>query len=668
MYDKFPWGTVEQIQGIACHIPAAGYVLNILTGEMEKPGVYKRNPRQKLQYWERPLPPEDYDERERREEMTGIIDPVCENYRRQEWYRRLNGFWFYNNGEPTYITGLHYFFLTHWYIGTTLSGYPDYRDRDRKFFYFLQYSIEDPNSLGVLYVTKRREGKTSKGAIFLAEPATRTQGFRGGIQSKSEHDAAVVVFQQAVVNPYLKLPSFFRPTFDTSGGRRPKKQLVFTQPSTRGKRAVEQSGEELNSIIDYKSSTTYAYDGARLDRYLADEVLKTSDLDIQERARVVRYCLTDGRGKFSGRALYTSTVEEISGKIQDYRQFWDDSDQTKRDGNGRTKTGLYRYFTPAFEALNYDEFGVEDIEANRVFLINEREALKNDQIALNSLMRKLPFSVEEAFRVSKDQAAYDNVRINDQIEAVASFQGDMIIRGDLVWTDGPDSKVKFVEMVNGPFALLKNQDGYEPGDERSGVRKVSGVWVPNNKHINTGGVDPFDHVTTVDSRRSNGAAYLYRKFDALNPEKTGLFVMEYIYRETHPKIFYESMIKLCVWAGCDLLFEDNKPGIRHYFEERGYLPCLVHLPDRKEPGLPSSFKTKQELVEVTKSYVLDSIHKVYFLRLLEDWRDFEPTNTKVYDAAMSASFTLLSDKSAMYARSNRPDERGKRVDLRKIFR
>lgn len=668
MYDKYPWGTVEEIQGIACHIPAAGYVLNVLTGEMEKPGVYKRNPRQKLQYWERPLPPEDFDERERREEMTGIIDPVCEAYRQQEWYRRLNGFWFYNNGEPTYITGMHYLFLTHAFIGVTLSGYPDYRDRDRKFFYFLQYAIEDYRSLGVVYVTKRREGKTTKGNIFLLEPATRTQNFNCGIQSKTEEDAQKVVFG-ALVDMYLNLPSFFRPTFDTSAGRRPKKILKFTQPSGRGKKALDNDIEELNSVIDYKSSTTYAYDGTRLDRYLGDEIFKTEGgLDINERHRVVKYCLTGPRGNFVGKALYTSTVEEIEGKIHEYRKFWDDSNQLQRDGNGRTKTGLYRYFVPAFEALSYDEYGFEDIEANRIFLLNEREALKSDQVALMSEQRKNPFSVEEAFRVSKGQSAYDNVRINDQIEAVASFQGDMIIRGDLVWTDGPDSKVKFVEMVNGPFALLKNQDGYEPGDERSGVRKVSGVWVPNNKHINTGGVDPFDHVTTVDSRRSNGAAYLYRKFDALNPEKTGLFVMEYIYRETHPKIFYESMIKLCVWAGCDLLFEDNKPGIRHYFEERGYLPCLVHLPDRKEPGLPSSFRTKQELVEVTKSYVLDSIHKVYFLRLLEDWRDFEPTNTKVYDAAMSASFTLLSDKSAMYARSNRPDERGRRVDLRKIFR
>jgi hypothetical protein len=227
--------------------------------------------------------------------------------------------------------------------------------------------------------------------------------------------------------------------------------------------------------------------------------------------------------------------------------------------------------------------------------------------------------------------------------------------------------VKFVQQVNGPFRLLKNQEGYEPDIPRTGVRKVSGLYVPNNANLNVIGVDPFDHVSTVDSRRSNGAAYLYRKYDSMKPETTGLFVVEYIYRQQHPKTFYEDMIKLVVWSGASLLFEDQKQGIRHYFEDRGYLPCLMHLPERKEPGIPSSFKTKQDLVETTKAYVLDRCDKIYFLRLLEDLRDFEPLNTKVYDAAMSAGWCLVADKSFAFSRSNRNDEGQKRMDLSSIF-
>lgn len=668
MFDKYPWGNIETVEGIDIHVPAAGYIMNALTGQYEKEGVYKRSPRQKDQYWERPLPPEDWDERRLREINTAVIDPVLESYRRQEWSRRLNGFWFMNKGNPTFITGLHYFYLTHWKIGQTLTGYPDYRDRDRRFFYLWKYIQEDPNALGLLYVTRRREGKTSKGGCAMFEPASRTRNFNAAVVSKTEDDTVRVVFQGAIVKPYLDLPDFFRPAFDTSGGRRPKKSLTFTQPSARGKAATERIDNELRSMIWAAPATTYALDGSRIDHGLIDEIFKCKDIDIRERHRVVKYACTDGRGQFSGKLMVTSTVELIEGAIEDYRKFWEDSNQVHRNENGRTKTGLYRHFVPAFEALSYDIYGVEDVEANKTFFLNERAAIASDPVALQSEIRKNPFNAAEAFRSANRNTVYDITRINDQIAAVASFEDDMIIEGELIWTEGFGGDVKFVPQVGGPFRLLKNQDGYEPEEARCGVRKVSGVWVPNNAHINVIGVDPFDHVSTVDNRNSNGAAYLYRKFDSMNPEKTGMFVMEYIYRRQHPKMFYQDVLKMSVWSGASVLYEDNKPGLRHYFDELGYTPCLMHLPDRKEPGIPASQKTKQDLVETTKAYILDSIDKVYFLRLLEDWRDFDPTHTKVHDAAMAAGWSLVADKSAMYARSNRPDERGRRVDLRKIFR
>ena len=50
-----------------------------------------------------------------------------------QWDRRLNGYWFYNNGVPTYIDGWNYFYCG-WYIIDV--GLPKYRDRDRRFFLF----------------------------------------------------------------------------------------------------------------------------------------------------------------------------------------------------------------------------------------------------------------------------------------------------------------------------------------------------------------------------------------------------------------------------------------------------------------------------------------------------------------------------------------------------
>lgn len=670
MLRKIKNGRSEVIEDLRCWFPPEGRV-EIMNEEgkriLHTIGVYKRHPNKTKQFWERIVPPIDFNDRHDKELKTGEIDPVCERFRRQEWYRRLYGFWFYNNGKATYVTGLHYFFLNYWYLGDEVE-FPNYRDRDRRFFYFMQYVIEDDQCCGAVYVTKRREGKTAKGTCFLFEPISRSQKMFGGIQSKTEEDASTIVFQRGVVLPFTKLPDFFRPQFDTSGGKRPKKKLTFSASAQKGRGAVASfAAEELNSEIDFRASTATAYDGSKLGRYLGDEVFKTANLDISERHRVVRLCCTDDRGAYTGKMLYTSTVEEIEGSIKSYRNFWDSSNQNIRNANGRTKTGLYRYFLPAYEALQYDRFGMEDIEGNKSFYLAERDALKSDPHAYNSEIRKNPFNIEEAFRVSKNASIYDVVKINDQLSAVAPFEDDLLTSGDLVWTDGTDSSVRFIPQKNGKFRLYNGQTAFVANAEYASFAKKSGVYVPTNPSKFIMGVDPFDHITTVDSRRSNGSAYLYMKFNSMDPDNTGLPIMEYIYRDQHPKLFYEDVIKMAVFAGANVLYEDNKPGLRTYFEDRGYLPFLLHLPGRQQPGIPASFKTKQDLAETTKTYVLDSAHKIFFPRLLEDLRDFEIDDTQRYDAAMAFGWTLVGDKSYIFARNNlSPNSR--KIDMKNIFR
>ena len=47
---------------------------------------------------------------------------------KRQWYYLLNGYWFFNNGVPTYIIGSHYFYLNYFRLDV---GRPQYRDRDR---------------------------------------------------------------------------------------------------------------------------------------------------------------------------------------------------------------------------------------------------------------------------------------------------------------------------------------------------------------------------------------------------------------------------------------------------------------------------------------------------------------------------------------------------------
>jgi len=48
------------------------------------------------------------------------------DYIEAEFDRRELGFWFYNNGKPTYMTGSHYVYLQWTSIDV---GYPDFREQ-----------------------------------------------------------------------------------------------------------------------------------------------------------------------------------------------------------------------------------------------------------------------------------------------------------------------------------------------------------------------------------------------------------------------------------------------------------------------------------------------------------------------------------------------------------
>jgi len=88
------------------------------------------------------------------------FDPVLNQFRKREWSRRLNGFWFFLNGKATYLTGAHYYYLnwTRWDHKIN-DGYPVlyYNQIDR--FYFRALCETDPVCMGYIILGPRGYGK-----------------------------------------------------------------------------------------------------------------------------------------------------------------------------------------------------------------------------------------------------------------------------------------------------------------------------------------------------------------------------------------------------------------------------------------------------------------------------------------------------------------------------
>lgn len=656
------------ICGITCHRPPVGQVYNLMTAKWEDREVMKRASRKENQYWERPTMPIDYELKRKKEILAQKTDPEYYNpelqsYRNQEWDRRLNGFWFYNNGNATYLTGLHYFYLTHWKIDV---GYPEFRITDLEFFYFLQYCVEDPCSLGMIEVTKRRQGKTMRAGAFLFDLPSRSKNKNAGIQSKTFEDAKDNVFAKGVIMPFKYLPDFFIPIYDTEKGMTPKGELRFFKTNKRGALDdIFDKKEELESGITFKSADKFAYDGTKLHRYLADEAGKTKNVDVWERHQVVQFCLQQEE-KIIGKALYTTTVEEMEDGGESFKQLWDASDQSKRDGIGRTKSGLYRYFMPAYRTLYYDKYGYPNEEQAKTYYMAQREALATDSRALASFIRKNPFTIEEAFFSEADTCLFDAMALNRQIESVMwADQDSLYFRGEFVWEKGVrDSRVVFKETSNGKFLVNRKINPFND-NQFNNVNEYGSTKTPNDKIRFCMGVDPFDHDDTVSNQRSDGAAYVYHKFSSSDIELSETFLVQYLHRPPKAEIFYEDMIKLVHFFGCEALIEDQKIGLIKHFKARGYGKFLYKQKGSSKEGISASTKVHQEITENIESYVLDNLEKVIFVELLKDWLKFEIKKTTKYDATMASGYTLIAAGNSKFIKEDKSER--KIYEIRDVF-
>jgi hypothetical protein len=292
----------------------------------------------------------------------------------------------------------------------------------------------------------------------------------------------------------------------------------------------------------------------------------------------------------------------------------------------------------------------------------ERANLVNDDRALSSIIRRNPFTVEEAFRIDGERSLFNAMKLNDQIDRI-SWNDNLYTVGNFEWVgDRETGYVEFKPMSNGRFKVSYLFDDHK---DANNVIKRGKNFFPTKKGDFVMGCDPYDHDSTVDQRRSNGAFYVYKKHNSISNFYDSSFIVEYIYRPSTARQFYEDVLKCCHYYSCELLFEDNKIGIKNYFEDRGYSSFLMYLPGSTKPGMSGSVKTHQQIAEVTEDYIETNIEKVCFPGLLKDWLEFDISKTTKFDAAMAAGYTLIADKNILLRNYQR---KGNLVEAKKMFK
>jgi len=393
--------------------------------------------------------------------------------------------------------------------------------------------------------------------------------------------------------------------------------------------------------------------------------------DIREAWRIERTCLIVGK-RIVGKAIVGSTVNPMDKGGDEYRGLWADSDPSERNNNGRTRSGLYRIFIPAYEALEgfFDKYGnavVDEPEKEligvdgdfvdqgaKVYLKNERKSFKDDPSELNEIIRQFPFTEDEAFRDSIEGSLFNIGKIYQQIESNDDLYPNPVVQGNFIWKN-KDEEVVFSPDPNGRFRVA----WLPPAHLANKKADNRGKKVAPNGHIGVGGVDSYDLDVTVDSRGSKGALHLYNKFNMDVPPN--MFVVEYASRPDLASIFYEDVLMCAFYYGYPILIENNKYGIARYFESRGYDGYLMDRPEHLKSASSSSVRTKgipsnsQDVIQshahAIEAYIHDhvgvnletgEVGKMYFNRTLEDWIGYKIDKRTKFDLTISSGLALLA--------------------------
>jgi len=614
------------------------------------------------------------------------------DYIDEEFNRRDGGFWFNNNGKPTYITGTHYMYLQWSKIDV---GAPDFREANRLFFIFWEACKVDTRCYGMCYLKNRRSGFSFMSSAETVNLATISSDSRYGILSKSGADAKKM-FTDKVVPISINYPFFFKPIQD--GMDRPKSELAYRVPASKFTRKKIDTNEKLEEIkgldttIDWKNTGDNSYDGEKLSLLVHDESGKWERPDnILNNWRVTKTCLRLG-SRIIGKCMMGSTSNALDKGGDNFKKLYNDSDVAKRNRNGQTKSGLYSLFIPMewnFEGF-IDKYGQpvfnspdNDVHGPDGELIdigvvdhwqNEVDGLKDDQDGLNEFYRQFPRTTEHAFRDETKNSIFNLVKIYEQIDYNEGISSSAVLTtGNFQWLNGvKDTIVTFNPNPNGRFKI-----SWAPNSElQNRVILKNGIKYPGNEHMGAFGCDSYDISGTVDGRGSNGSLHGLTKF-SMEDSPANTFFLEYIARPQTAEMFFEDILMACVFYGMPILAENNKPRLLYYFRRRGYRGFSMNRPDKawnklsvteKEiGGIPNSSEDiKQAHAAAIEMYINEHVGELgdgygdmYFNETLNDWAKFDINKRTKHDASISSGLAIMACNRHLY----RPNKEKKREPL-----
>lgn len=594
----------------------------------------------------------------------------------KEVERRYKGFWFYNGDNLEYITGKHYMFLQYWTVEATkktdsgasvkLPSQPYFIDMQRDWHYAWYHVERDVNCFGMIFTGRRR---TAKSEMALSEGywhTTESKSRKFYMQSKTDNDGLALM--KRLVTAWQNMPYFLKPI--DKGSSDVKRILEFREPTKRSSK-TNQSKREYMDVLDSEigcaPSTDTALDGRFVSRILNDEVFKTPMhiADIKNRWEINKKCLIDG-SDIVGKAILTSTVEEVSGDgLEHMIDLINESDLKSRNENtGRTTSGLYNLFFPAYYGLsgNYkgkplvDEWGYSDMELAREYLEAERSGLKG--ASLINEKRRNPFTLDEAFYLDTNLEIFNQecLRSADKYNVLNGVYDVQVRKGNFYWVDGMRwGRVAWKDSESGRWLRFIDS----PEENRNKYRIYGGQKEPTGRMFFSG-CDPVDHGKVRDGKGSTAVSHVICLSSPHIGVKKPTMACQYAYRHSDPNLFYEDMIMQNVYYNSMFLAENQKRGVISYFKDKGFERYCMYDPTetdlkrkfRGDRGMPTTGReTRDFLIRNAQSYINENVGYIEetgeygmlpFKETIKDLLTFNPAKWTPHDYAVSFMITIAA--------------------------
>lgn len=570
----------------------------------------------------------------------------------RDWW--LNGIYIFLNGEPVYLTGLHF---EHLVLNTYNSQKLMYFDDERYIFYFIEKTENTPECEGRVWVKPRRAKMTT----IMCSLAQRKliSDFSNYITIQSDTlDKAQKSYMNPIIDSYVRRPIWSREDFYAPNGKKPRKSLELRSNLV----TTEVEDELMGGSINIFPALAKATDGLEAVECIQDEFSKVTESSPYETYEVNRKVIQNFRkqGKIDSLSSTGDSKEALRATI-DWHTLISKSNPLQKDKFGKTQSGSWKYFINAIHSQYVpkeftDIYGRVDKERAEEWVQNEIDKYPEGTKERIFAMYKLPLKEEHALLSQTTESYFNRVKITVRLQELDGLPENEkpYIRGRLDENlNGrvsfePDPTGLWLWAVQPYFSIEKNID------TRNRFRVIEGVFFPP---VNPEGVISYDPINypkkqTSSSNISRAAITIHKAYDYFN---SGIFdekIAIYVGRPDDPHEVNREAMKAARFTGFPVEHERSVSHVYEDFEKNNMLPFLLQEEDGLY-GISASNQTRKKdglaLLQARYSNPKSPEDKDHILchpfpDSLRDLYHFDFNDTQKFDLAMTELYLELALK------------------------